>query len=165
MNYFEKVSYEIYEKAVGGDEYLGEEYDEIIVPHRSTKYSAGYDFFAPCDIDLKDGEEIVIPTGIRCVLDRNKVLLIVPRSGLGFKYGMKLANTVGVIDADYAGSDNMGHIFAKIVNDNSKGEVLHIKKGSAFMQGIIVQYHTCDEDDVQTIRNGGFGSTDILASA
>ena len=43
---------------------------------------------------------------------------IYPRSGQGFKYGIKLANTVGIIDSDYYHSDNEGHIFIKFVNDS-----------------------------------------------
>ncbi|HAV18707.1 MAG TPA: deoxyuridine 5'-triphosphate nucleotidohydrolase, partial [Erysipelotrichaceae bacterium] len=92
-------------------------YNDIKLPQRATKGSAGYDFFAPFDFTLKPNETITIPTGIRCEMDENRVLMIFPRSGLGFKYRMQLNNTVGIIDSDYFYSDNEGHIFIKITNN------------------------------------------------
>ena len=80
---------------------------EIKMPIRATKKSAGYDFFAPFDIYLKPNEDIKIPTGIRSYMQDGEVLIAVPRSGLGFKYYARLANTLGVIDSDYYYSDNL----------------------------------------------------------
>lgn len=68
-------------------------------PKRATRYSAGYDFFAPYDLHLEPGESITVPTGIRAYMKNDEVLEIYPRSGLGFKYGIRLSNTVGIIDA------------------------------------------------------------------
>ena len=93
------------------------------------------------------------------LLDDDKVLLIAPRSGLGFKYRLQLDNTLGVVDADYSGSDNEGHIFIKITNDSKEGKTLSIKKGEAFAQGIIVQFFKTVDDNATEERNGGFGST------
>lgn len=99
MNKFSKVSYEQYAAAVGGDIDLRAEYEAIKLPKRATSGSAGYDFFAPCDIYLSPKEDIKIPTGIRVQLDEDKFLACFPRSGLGFKYRIALNNTVGIIDA------------------------------------------------------------------
>lgn len=134
-------------------------YDDIKLPVRATKNSAGYDFFAPFDFTLASGESIKVPTGIRVLLDDDKVLLIAPRSGLGFKYRLQLDNTLGVVDADYSGSDNEGHIFIKITNDSKEGKTLSVKKGEAFAQGIIVQFFKTVDDNATEERNGGFGST------
>ena len=82
-----------------------------------------------------------------------------PRSGLGFKYRLQLNNTVGIIDSDYYYSDNEGHIFAKITNDSNEGKTVELKAGNGFMQGIFVEYGITVDDNVQTVRNGGFGST------
>ena len=60
---------------------------------------------------------MTIPTCIRFKCDDDKYLKLVPRSGLGFKYNMRLSNTVGVVDADYFDSNNQGHIMAKITCD------------------------------------------------
>ncbi len=134
-------------------------YNEIALPSRATKGSAGYDFYAPYDITLLPGETAKVPTGIRCRMNDDYVLFLVPRSGLGFKYRLQLNNTVGVIDSDYYYSDNEGHIFAKITNDTNENKIIEIKKGTGFIQGIFLSYGITEDDSATTIRNGGFGST------
>ena len=159
---FEKVSYEQYMKDVNkphSDE-LFNEYKSIKIPKRATKKSAGYDFFAPWGFTLKPGATIKFPSGIRVLLDDDKVLKCYPRSGLGFKYRLQLDNTTGIIDADYSDSDNEGHIFFKITNDTHDDKLVKINQGDGFAQGIIVQYFVTDDDDTIATRNGGFGSTD-----
>ena len=134
-------------------------YEDIKLPLRATKYSAGYDFYSPFDFTLKPGETIKIPTGIRAKMREDYALFLLPRSGLGFKYRLQLNNTIGLIDADYFYSDNEGHIFAKITNDSNEGKVISVKKGEAFIQGVFLSYGITEDDEVNSIRNGGFGST------
>ena len=134
-------------------------YDGIELPKRATSGSAGYDFYAPVDFTIAPGETVKIPTGIRVHMEEEWVLKCYPRSGLGFKYRLQLNNTVGIIDSDYYYSDNEGHIFAKITNDSNEGKTVELKAGNGFMQGIFVEYGITVDDDVQTVRNGGFGST------
>ncbi len=148
----EKVEYEHFL-----DDEIKDEYDNIKIPERATRYSAGYDFFAPSSYKLNPGETLKIPTGIRSWIDTDWVLTVFPRSSLGFKYQMMLCNTVGIIDADYYYSDNEGHIFIKLVNNGDKR--INISEGSAFAQGIFLPYGVTDGDCVKTTRNGGFGST------
>ena len=104
---FEKVSKEQFR--VGFIDSFGyeptNEYEELKLPKRATKGSAGYDFFSPIDFSLAPGETIKIPTGIRAKIDDGWVLKIYPRSGLGFKFRLQLNNTVGIIDSDYYYSD------------------------------------------------------------
>lgn len=135
-------------------------YHEINLPIRSTKGSAGYDFKSPMDIQLKPGETIRIPTGIKCKIDDGWVLKLYPRSSFGFKYRLQLDNTVGIIDSDYYDSRNEGHIMIKITNDTKEGKIIEIKSGQGFAQGIFVEYGITVDDEVYVIRNGGFGSTD-----
>ncbi len=87
------------------------------------------------------------------------MLTLYPRSGLGFKFRFQLDNSVGVIDSDYAYSDNEGHIFLRMTNDNREGKTLRIPTGTAFAQGIFLPFGITVDDDAQTTRNGGFGST------
>lgn len=141
------------------DEEINAIYDAIKLPKRATMKSAGYDIFSPVPIDLKPGETIKIPTGIRVRIDEDYVLMVYPRSGLGFKFRLQLNNTVGVIDADYYESDNEGHIFVKITNDSNEGKTVSLEAGAAFSQGIFMQYGITVDDEVTTQRNGGFGST------
>lgn len=134
-------------------------YDAIKLPERATTGSAGYDIYTPSTIQMTAGEYVKFPTGIRWVCDEsdgNKVLIIVPRSGLGFREKLRLANTVGVIDSDYWQSDNEGDIWAKITADSS----LDLSAGQAFLQGIILPFEITSDDNASGVRNGGFGSTD-----
>lgn len=135
-------------------------YHDINLPTRATKGSAGYDFKSPMDINLLPGETIKIPTGIRCKIDNGWVLNLYPRSGLGFKYRLQLDNTVGIIDSDYYGSSNEGHIMVKITNDTKEGKTVEIKSGQGFAQGIFVPYGITMDDNVDNERDGCFGSTD-----
>lgn len=155
---FEKVSLAQFAEGFGGEN-AGEVYDKIKLPRRATSGSAGYDIFAPCDITLAPGETVKVATGIRAWIEDGWVLKIYPRSGLGFKFRLQLNNTVGIIDSDYYNSDNEGHIFIKITNDTNEGKTVEIPAGTAFAQGIFVEYGITLDDDADGIRNGGFGST------
>lgn len=158
---FEKVSYKQYasDSNKPKDDILLDEYDSLRIPKRATKASAGYDFFAPRSFTLQPGESIKIPSGIRVLLDEDKVLMCYPRSGLGFKFRLQLDNTTGIIDADYSNSDNEGHIFFKLTNDSRNDKTVTINRGEAFAQGVILQYFITEDDSTEGIRNGGFGST------
>ena len=134
-------------------------YNKLKLPKRATSGSAGYDFFSPINFTLKPGETIKIPTGIRVRIEDGWVLKCYPRSGLGFKYRIQLNNTVGIIDSDYYGSDNEGHIFCKLTNDSNEEKVAIVPEGTGFMQGIFVEYGITVDDEQDKIRNGGMGST------
>ncbi len=150
-------------KATFGTKYdyqqLSDYYDLLNPPTRATKGSAGYDFESPISFELKPGETIKIPTGIRVKINDGWVLKLYPRSGLGFKFRVQMNNTVGIIDSDYYNSDNEGHIFCKITNDTNEDKTVSVNKGTGFCQGIFVEYGITFDDDVTDERNGGFGST------
>ena len=155
---FEKVSLGQFSEGYSGADAKAV-WDAIILPKRATSGSAGYDFFAPFDIELKPGETAKIPTGIRVKIEDGWFLSLYPRSGLGFKFRLQLDNTVGIIDSDYYNSDNEGHIFAKITNDSREGKTLKIPAKSGFIQGIFLEYGITLDDTADGVRNGGFGST------
>ena len=162
---FEKVSIEQFREGwvdtFGAAEEIRirEIYDGIKLPRRATAGSAGYDFFAPATLKLAPGETVKVPTGIRVWMEPEWVLKCYPRSGLGFKFRLQLNNTVGIIDSDYYYSDNEGHIFIKIINDNNEGKTVRIEKNTAFAQGIFVPFGITEDDHASEERNGGFGST------
>lgn len=134
-------------------------YNDIILPKRSTKNSAGYDFYSLYDIVIKPNERVVIPTGVKACMNENEFLGIYVRSSLGFKYNTRMCNQVGIIDADYYNNkDNEGHIFVCLQNESDKDVV--IKKGDRFVQGIFQPFLITDDDNTTISRNGGIGSTD-----
>lgn len=133
----------------------------LIMPYRKTKYSSGYDFHSLYNFTLIPNQEINLPTGIKVHMLPDEELLIFPRSGLGFKYYTRLANTIGKIDSDYYNNiDNDGHIWIKIRNEGNK--ILNIKQGDAIAQGTFYKYLITDGDSFSygIDRFGGFGSSD-----
>ena len=133
---------------------------QVKLPKRSTKKAAGYDCFAPFDFTLQPGEDINIPTGIKAYMQDGEVLMVFPRSGLGFKYYTRLSNSTGIVDGDYySNPNNDGHIHVKIRNEGTKP--LTVKQGEAFCQFIFIPFLIVDGDNFDTgdDRIGGFGST------
>ena len=165
---------------------LREWYEDIKLPKQATAASAGCDFYMPFNLNFEAHSKFRIASGVRWVTDEDRglcsegnkgdgsdmslndhqehktpsptVLLIVPRSGLGFKYGIRLSNTVGVIDADYCDSDNEGHIIVSL--ENPSDQTVELPAGKPFCQGIIVSYEIPEGAESDAHRNGGFGSTD-----
>ena len=133
-------------------------YKNILLPQRATSGSAGYDFFSPVKFKLPYGYSIKIPTGIKCNLDKNRVLLLFPRSSYGIKYKVVLDNTCGVIDADYYNNiENEGHIWFFLTNNGKK--TLSVEVEDRFAQGIILPFETVEDDNSISVRKGGLGST------
>lgn len=156
MRKFEKISLEQFKKDIGNNKDL---YNNYKLPIRKTKSSGGYDLFSLLDYELKPKESIVIPTGVKCLMQADEILMIVIRSSLGFKHGIKLANQVGIIDADYYNNeDNEGHIFIKIENTSDK--IFSVKIGDAIAQGLFIKYGVvANEEEIKEERKGGIGST------
>ncbi len=134
-------------------------YAGIRLPRRATKGSAGYDICAPADITIAPGHQVLIPTGIRVKIKDGYVLMLFPRSGLGFKYRLQLNNTVGIIDSDYYYADNEGHIFCKLTNDSRDGKTVTIAAGTGMVQGVFLPFGLTADDDADAVRRGGLGST------
>lgn len=135
-------------------------YNDIKLPKRKTRGSAGYDFFAPYSFDLAPNESILLPTGIKSYMLEDEVLELYPRGSIGFKHFGRLANTVGIVDSDYYNnSSNEGHIFIKLKNEGAG--MFSVEKGDSVVQGIFKQYLTVDNEDEENLedRTGGFGST------
>lgn len=132
-------------------------YELVTIPKRATSGSAGYDFVSPVSFTLNPQETIKVPTGIRCKMEKEYVLQVYPRSSLGFKYQLQLLNTVGIIDSDYFNADNEGHIIIGLINRGNK--TVEIKAGDRITQGIFTRYYLAEEEENNTERKGGFGST------
>ena len=163
---FEKVSWEQFQsdyvnilgegKTVDMN-WLRDVYDNIKLPTRKTLYSAGHDISIPFDYSLAPGCKLMIPTGVKCFINSYYVMLIVPRSSIGIKKGLRLNNTVAVVDSDYANADNEGHIFVSVINDSNT--VIKFKAGDDIVQAIFVPYGVTNEDGNLVKRGGGIGST------
>lgn len=150
------------EKKRGFEIAKGFENQDINLPIRKTKYSAGYDIEAAEDIivpSFKKGmNPTLVKTGLKAYMQDDEVLLLYNRSSNPKKKGLVMANSVGVIDKDYYGNqDNDGHIMFAFYN--IKDEDVEIKKGDAIGQAIFQKYLVTDDDSAAGERMGGFGST------
>lgn len=132
----------------------------VVLPHRKTKGSAGYDLVIVEDITLAPNARGLAKTGLKAYMQDDEVLEVYIRSSVGMKQGVCLANSVGIIDADYYGnSDNDGHIMIALYN--SSNQAVTFKAGDRLAQAIFKKYLTIDGEDDQYFktRTGGFGST------
>ena len=131
---------------------------DINLPKRQTSMSAGYDIESAETVVIGAGETVIVPTGLKAHMPSNEFLAIYPRSSLATKFGVVLANTVGIIDADYVDNeDNEGHIGVPLKNTSDVDFV--VKKGDRIAQAIFQPYYIVNDDNTTTMRNGGFGST------
>lgn len=129
-----------------------------LLPQRSTKNSAGYDFFNPKNITCKSHEITMIPTGIKAQFPEDEALLLFNRSSNPKKKGLIILNGVGVVDSDYYNNpDNEGEM--AFVFYNMLEEDVTLLAGEKLGQGIFVKYAKTDDDTAEGERTGGFGST------
>lgn len=135
--------------------------DNIILcklPERSTKHSAGYDFFCPEDTVCKSHQITMVKTGVKAYMKDDETLLLFNRSSNPKKKGLIILNGVGVVDADYVDNqDNEGEIAGLFYNMLDEDVIL--ESGDKMMQGIFVKYAVTDDDNAEGKREGGFGST------
>lgn len=100
----------------------------------------------------------LVSTGMKCKLDPGTYLELSVRSSCPLKYWLVLANSVGIIDADYYNNpDNEGEIFFQMINLSPFA--IKLQKGDAIGQGIIKPYLVTEDDAATGSRVGGFGST------
>lgn len=100
----------------------------------------------------------LVPTGMKCKLNPGTYLQLSVRSSSPLKYWIMLANSVGIIDADYYNNeDNEGHIYFQLYNLSPYN--LQIQKGEIIGQGVILPYLITEDDCASGDRTGGFGST------
>ena len=135
----------------------------IQLPIRKTCASAGYDIAAAENVCLQPGEMALIPTGLKAYMQPDEYLAIHIRSSLAVKQRLVLANSQGIIDADYYDNpDNEGHILIALINGGSQDVV--VSTGMRIAQGIFCKYLLTDQDEStgKEERTGGIGSTGTL---
>lgn len=140
----------------------GYEDKNINLPERKTKCSAGYDIEAAEDTIIptfKPGmKPVLVKTGLKAYFPDDEYLMIVNRSSNPGKKGLILANSVGIIDADYYGNENNDGLIMFAYYNFFENDV-EIKKGDVIGQAIFTKYFMTDNDHATGKRTGGFGST------
>ena len=140
----------------------GYEDKNINLPIRKTKNAAGYDVEAAEDIIIPvyspGGKPTLIPTGLKAYCQDDEFYMLVNRSS-GPKKGFLMANSIGIIDADYYENEtNDGHFYFQYFNCSDHD--IEVKKGDIIGQVIFMKYLVTDNDNAEGTRTGGFGSTD-----
>ena len=132
-------------------------------PEYATDGSAAVDIRAALEggeVIIQPGERAMIPTGIAISMGRDDMVAVMAgRSGLGAKYGITLANGIGIIDSDYR-----GEIRATLINNGS--EPFKVCDGDRvaqlmFMPVCQAAFLPVDELDETERGAGGFGSTGV----
>ena len=133
--------------------------ETAILPERGSAYAAGYDLFADLteNVEIKPHETKLIGTGLSMEIPEGYFGGIFARSGLSSKEGLRPANCVGVVDADYRGE-------VKVALHNDGEVAREVKVGQKIAQLVVVPFLSVEFDEVdelsETVRGvGGFGST------
>jgi dUTP pyrophosphatase len=130
------------------------------LPAYATPGSAGLDLRACIDspLEMQPGDTFLMPTGLAVhVADPGYCALVLPRSGMGFKNGIVLANLVGLIDSDY-----QGQLMVPLWNRSQKAFTLNPMERVAQMIIVPVmqaQFSVVEEFTATERGAGGFGST------
>ena len=135
--------------------------DLATVPTKGSEWAAGVDLYAATDhdIEIRPGDTVKIDTGLAIAIPRGFFGAIFARSGLATKQGLRPANCVGVIDADYRGP-----VVVALYNDSPEVQIVPAKGRIA--QLVVIHHEDLEfmvkENLPETPRGeGGFGSTGI----
>ena len=130
----------------------------VDIPVRKTVGSCGYDLHCPIDITLEKYKWKQIDMGLMMEegdIPYGFVGIIVPRSSTGMRWGLRLKNTIGVIDSDYT----MDTIKATLTVDIPE---VHIKKNERILQMIVIPFGVIPSEELPiSMRTGGVGSTGL----
>tara|TARA_B100000949_G_scaffold88481_1_gene78890 strand:+ start:31 stop:477 length:447 start_codon:yes stop_codon:yes gene_type:complete len=135
---------------------------DIPLPNYSSENCSGLDLYAAIKnkIKIKNGEIVIIPTGIKIGLKKNLEAQVRPRSGLAANFGITVLNTPGTIDADYRGE-------IKIILINHGKKIFIIERGMRVAQLIISKIEKIKWNEKKKInqktkrKESGFGSTGL----
>ena len=131
---------------------------DVPIPTYSHPGDAGADITTRIDVEIKPGERVTVPTGVKVALPDGYVALVHPRSGLAAKSGITIVNAPGTVDAAYR-----GEISVTLLNTDAAHSV-SLRKGDRIAQLVIQQVERANFVTVENLPGshrgeGGFGST------
>ena len=128
-----------------------------IQPKFATPGAACFDIYSSSGGIVKSHQSALFNTGLAFELPPRFVMLVFSRSGQGFNYGIRLANSVGVIDSDYR-----GELKVKLYNDSDVDYL--VVEGDRIAQAMVlplpnITFYETDELSNSERGTGGLGST------
>lgn len=135
--------------------------ESAVLPRRGSDYAAGYDLYAAPEsggaVTIAPHKTAMIGTGLAAAIPAGYFGGIFARSGLASKQGLRPANCVGVVDADYR-----GEICVALHNDTD--DTRTVQPGDRIAQLVILPFLAADFDETDSLPEtdrgaGGFGST------
>jgi len=137
-------------------------FEDAQIPTRGSAQAAGYDLYAykPNDkeaVYIQPHTSMMIHTGISAAIPEGYFGAVYARSGMAKKHGLRPANCVGVVDADFR-----GEIMVILHNDTEESQL--VKHNDRIAQLVITPYLSVEFNEVEELSNtergsGGFGST------
>ena len=130
------------------------------MPFKEHRWDAGFDLRSNNeDFIIEPGEKVKVFTGCKMQIPVRHMGMIAPRSGLGSKFQVVLANLVGIIDSEYR-----GELIVNLVNNGD--EPLEINKYDRFCQIVIVPIYVTELRSVSELsgtarEDKGFGSSGV----
>ena len=127
------------------------------MPHYATDGAGCFDLYGVAEAEIPPMFAATISTGLALEIPEGHAMLIFSRSGHGFKHGVRLANAVGMIDADFRGP-----VAVRLHNDG--GAPFFVEAGERIAQGLIVKADRHSFEWAEALSDtergeGGFGST------
>ncbi|MCX7708889.1 MAG: dUTP diphosphatase [Clostridia bacterium] len=151
---------------------------DAILPKYANPGDSGMDVYAAEDVEIKPGETVIIPTGLKLAIPDGYEIQVRPRSGVSFKTPLRLSNSPGTIDSGYR--DELGIIMTNTSESNSDADKVlpldskgnqkgtyGIKKGDRVAQIVLQEVPRIIFKVVDSVaelgndRGGGFGSTGV----
>lgn len=128
-----------------------------IQPSHGSQWAAGYDLYSCGYCIIEPHTTLKIGTGIAVEIPEGYFGAIFARSGLATKRGLRPANCVGVVDADYR-----GELIVALHNDTDFPQ--EVSEGERIAQLAIIPHLSVrfvEVDDLSSTERGegGFGST------
>lgn len=133
--------------------------NEGCMPERTHRWDAGWDLKAATAVTIPAGKTAKVHTGVIFEIPPRNCGMVVPRSSLGTKFRVTLANDVGIIDSEYR-----GEVMVFLSNDSDKD--YEVNAGDRFAQILIVPINSAELWPVDYVSDtgrgdGGFGSTGL----
>ncbi|HAA26006.1 MAG TPA: aminotransferase [Ruminiclostridium sp.] len=152
----------------------------ITLPRYANTWDAGMDVCSAEDVIIRQGETVVVPTGLKFAIPEGYEIQVRPRSGISLRTPLRISNSPGTIDSGYR--DELGiivtntselytakddDVYYTLDSGGNKKGVYRIQKGDRIAQLVLQKIPRMRLKVVESVsglgtdRGGGFGSTGI----